>query len=256
MDGLSLRSDLFTVRSHNGGYQHQIDVLLTVVGHLGCHPNLRLTPGNLRRSNKGAPGTNMEGCSGDEPHMAVNAGARVPARVRLLRVVHLHRQHVFACAHMPGQVVVKSGIPIGPAAQRLSVDVDCAVLVDPVEDDIKFFILHGGELELFSVPGDAAGQQAALMAGGMLGFERAFNAPVMGHVQTSPALVGKRGLLGARCVAEMKLPIAVEIFSSDRLREQLCVSCADQRRDGQDSEPHFFSSSFNGNLLCNRASLQ
>ncbi len=58
-----------------------------------------------------------------------------------------------------GQLILKRDEPIGTFAQRMTVDPDFAVIIDPIEVNIHVLaFLHGRDLECFAVPADASRQ--------------------------------------------------------------------------------------------------
>ena len=72
----------------------------------------------------------------DEPNVAINPGARVPARVRLLRVVHPDRHHIAGAeADVGSELVPERAVAVGPLPEGAAVDPDLAVAVHAIELD-------------------------------------------------------------------------------------------------------------------------
>src|SRR6266699_1588381 len=184
--------------------------------------------------------------AGVATYVPVDPGTRVPARVRLLGVVHPHRDHValLPIANMRRQLVAERAIAIRPLAEVLAVDPDLAVAIHAIElDEHDLTGVAGGKCERLPIPGDAAGECATGHARGVLLAERSLDAPVVGQIQPAPGGVGEPRLLRARHVAEMKAPPTIETLGF-ALRQQHqeerehCLSLGSRgRRRGSEPAP-------------------
>src|SRR5204863_5541512 len=141
-----------------------------------------------------------------------DAGAGVPAGVRLLRIVDAHRDHVAgAGTQVRRQLVAERAVAIRPFAEGVPVDPDFAVAIDAVEIDENALPLVGcGHRKCLAVPSDSARQRAAGGTCGVLLAEVALDAPVVGQVQLAPRGVIERRLLRAGDIAKMKAPTVIE----------------------------------------------
>jgi hypothetical protein len=180
-------------------------------------PGLDLHGRNLRRDlgrcDERAPLSNVDPVGDRQPGMPVDARARVPARVGLVGVVHLDREHVLARAEVDvrGEVVPEADVSERPLAEVLAVDPHLAVLIDAVKfnQDLSALVAVG-QAESFSVPADARGQVAPLSPGRLLLAVWPLDAPVVREVQASPACIREARVLRARGVALVEFPIEVE----------------------------------------------
>src|ERR1041385_4341454 len=154
-----------------------------------------------------------------QPNSRWYSGSGIPAGVRLLRVVDADRDDIGRMVlQVWGQLVTERAVPVGPLAEVGAVYPDLAIAIDAIELDVRHPVAvrrpHG---EGLAVPSDTAGQRAAPGAGGILLAERAFNAPIVRHIQAAPAGVVEGNRLRAADIAEMKAPVVIEI---DRLHLQ------------------------------------
>ena len=168
------------------------------------HLNGGLRLGDFLQSVGGTPLRQMRGGRLDEPDVAVDARARVPARVGIPRVVDAHGQHVVLArlVQVGSHVVEKRGVAVGSAAQQVAVQIDLRAVVDAfeVDEDSLTLVLPRREGKMFPVPADAAGQIAC--AGGQLGRHDTLGRPVVGKREAAPLRVvegGKRLGRGRRC---------------------------------------------------------
>src|SRR5713101_2211875 len=131
---------------------------------------------------------------GDEPDMAIDPRPRVPARVRLLRIVHAHRNDVAtAIAEVWGKVVTERAVPVGSLPEVLPVDPHLAVAIDAVEfDEDQLAGIGRRNGERLAIPPHAARQRAAPHARGILFAEFSLDAPVVRHIERAPAGIGER----------------------------------------------------------------
>src|ERR1017187_3086122 len=152
----------------------------------------------------------MQGGCAYQPGVAVDSRAGVPARIRLVGVIHLHGDHVVAGAEdeMRRHVVPERDVAEGAFAEGLAVDPHLAVFKDAFELDEDLPAPGGfGQAKTLAVPADA-GWQAAL--GRLVLAVRPLDAPVVRHVQTAPVDIRKAGFLRPRRVALVELPAEVE----------------------------------------------
>jgi hypothetical protein len=173
---------------------------------------------DLRRGDERAPVFDVDGVGRDEADVPVDAGAGVPARGGLPRVVGADGDDVrLAEVQMFGQLVAEADVTVGPFAKMMPVDPHVAVRHHAVEldEDAALRVLCG-EVEVLAVPADARGQVAAVLARGVLLVERPLDAPVVRHVETAPGRVVELGPLGARPVALEEAPVGVEVHRDAR----------------------------------------
>ena len=240
-------------------------------GGFDVHLNGGLRLGDFLQSVGGTPLRQMRGGRLDEPDVAVDARARVPARVGIPRVVDAHGQHVVLArlVQVGSHVVEERGVAVGSAAQQVAVQIDLRAVVDAFEVDeapTPFPSRGEGCFEMFPVPADAAGQIAC--AGGQLGRHDALGRPVVGKRKAAPLRVveggerlgvfllrhccSRRSVMRRRgrgesrrgrgsergCSLEHEEPLVVESF---RLSERyLCTGL--QRCQDQECEKEFFPS--------------
>ena len=142
-----------------------------------------------------APVTHMDGLCLDEPHMAVDATARVPARVGLVAIVDTHGNDIVATAQIARDVILKRTITIGTESHLLAIDIDGGVHIDPVElDEIKTGVR---DTEVLAIPADTARERSPTRPRRIGSQEVALDGPVMGQVQATPvgvvvSIVGHR----------------------------------------------------------------
>ena len=106
---------------------------------------------------------------------------------------------------------MEGDIAEGALAEVLAIDPDFAVLVDAIEFDGDLAVLvDGGEAEVFAVPAHAGGGVAAGPAAGLGLGEGAFDAPIVGEIESAPGAVGEGGLVGAGGVGLEEFPVEVE----------------------------------------------
>ena len=90
--------------------------------------------------NVDAPMLHMNGIGAGEPYVAVDAAARVPARVGLVAVVNADGHHVAAFTDVGRDVVLEAGVAVGAVAHLLPVHVDRRVHIHAVELQEHFFL--------------------------------------------------------------------------------------------------------------------
>ena len=120
-----------------------------------------------------------------QPDVAVDAAARVPARVGLVAVVDTHGHHVVALMHVGRDIVLEAGVTVGPVAHLLSVHVDGAVHVHAVKLEEKPFwcAVTLWQRERLTVPPYSTRQRTTAGTAGIAFVEVALDGPVVRHVQ-------------------------------------------------------------------------
>ena len=172
---------------------------LVLDGRLHVHG--RAAGRRRRRGDERRPLRHVHRIGRDDADVAVDAGARVPARGGLRGIVGAHGDHVAAAAEhrLRGDLVAEAHVAVGARAQLGAVDVDVGVRHHAVElDEDALALLGGGQREVLAVPADAGGQVAAVAQRRRVLIERALDAPVVRHVQRAPAGVGEGGLIRRR----------------------------------------------------------
>ena len=122
-----------------------------------------------------------------EPYVTINATTRIPARVRLVGVIHSYSHHILALLDVWCDVVLKARIAIGTEAHFLSVYIHGRVHVHTIELDKHFLNLV--EREMLSVPPYSSRQGSSTCTTWVSHVEVALNGPVMGHIELTPETV-------------------------------------------------------------------
>ena len=160
-----------------------------------------------------APLGHAQGRGGGEPHMTIDAAARIPTTVGLVAIIDTNGQDVLSRpVEIGGEVVLEGGVAIGARAQGVAVDIDRGVHIDAVEGDEDAIVGRAcGQAEMLSVPTYAAGKRAATGATGVANMEVAFDSPVVGQGETAPTtvVIGRGGHRGI--VAENKEPVGIKL---------------------------------------------
>ena len=168
---------------------------------------------DLGRGDIGAPVVHVHRVGRDQADMPVDPGARVPARVGLLRVVHPHRDHVARrpVVEVGRQRVAERAVSVRPLPQVMPVDPHFAVAVHAIElDEHQPARVPRGQGEGLAVPAHAAGERSAARAGGIGVAELSLDAPVVRHSEVAPGGIVERRILSVRDVAQVESPGAVE----------------------------------------------
>src|SRR4029077_1467281 len=177
---------------------------------------------------------------GHQTDVAVDAGARVPARVGLLRVVRPYGDDVArrAVAEPRRQLVRERAVAVRPLPQVMPVDPDFAVAIHPVElDEHEPARVPLGYGERLAVPAHAAGQRSAAGTRGIGIAELPLDAPVVRYIQAAPAGVVERRFLSAGDVTQMESPRAVERECRSLPLRRRCERGDEQREQGTTTEP-------------------
>src|ERR1017187_10141221 len=100
-----------------------------MIHHGSLHVHGGLGSSGLRRGDKRGPLLQVHVVHHQQTHMAIDARPGEPARGRLLLVIGAHGEHVLLAGgvEMAGQFVAEAHIPIGPLAERKTVDPNFAV---------------------------------------------------------------------------------------------------------------------------------
>ena len=168
--------------SHGGGG-------LRFIIHADGHVDFGGAGLHARGGHINAPVRDVDGSGLDQPDIAIDAAARIPAG-GAFRVVKTNGDDVVRAEferlcqiHAPGSIAV------GPAARKMAVDPDGRVShrAIHVQADAAALV-RGGNLKMLAVPADAPPRQLAGFAGILL-FERPFDAPIMRQVQQPPLAV-------------------------------------------------------------------
>lgn len=124
-----------------------------------------------------------------QPHVAIQAGARIPA-CRFRRVVEADRELVVAGVQPRRQVDAEAVVAVGPAACKAAVDPDAGIghgAVDVEEDGLT--AVGGRDGKGLAVPGRAPGLQPPHAAVRAARQERAFDRPVVLQAHGAPSAV-------------------------------------------------------------------
>ena len=204
----------------------------------GCGPRQRiahargdLDRGNLcsdlRSGDAGAPLLDVDLTCADEPCVAIDAGARVPTQIRLMRVVHANGDEVRLTAkvEMWAEFIQERNEAVGPRAQMLAIDPHIAALVYAVElKQDAASCIAARKLKGLAIPADA-GRQVGSRASARLRFaEGPADAPVVRQSHRSPASAGELRGLRVGDVPLGKAPPIVEAQSTLAGRSG-CRSC-------------------------------
>ena len=149
----------------------------------------------------------------NQPHIPVDARAGVEAGVGEPRMIYAHGHDIVRprAFHIRGEVTGEAGEAKGPGADELAVDPDLRVVIHAVEFDGHVPAgLRRIKLEVFAIPGDAAGGEA--VAAAVLRAERPLDAPIVRDAERPPLGVGKHGHHGGGEVAPAEEPMGVKIL--------------------------------------------
>ena len=115
--------DLFALRIEQRGFHFRLDGRGGVVFQRGFHPDRGRVAGDLGRRHECPPLRDMHGLVHDELHLAIDARARIPARVVLARV-HVDGHDVgLPGLHEIRRVHAERHVAVIPAAGLLAVDI-------------------------------------------------------------------------------------------------------------------------------------
>src|SRR5438094_3656026 len=131
------RADLPTRPVVNDGTQQHSALVRCCIANGGANADVCRLRAHLWCGDVRAPMIDMHSLGADEPRVAVDAGAGVPARIRLFRVVYPYGEEVArrTVAQVRRELIAEGGVAIWPHAQAMAIDPDLAVPVDAVELD-------------------------------------------------------------------------------------------------------------------------
>lgn len=178
-------------------------------GKLDLDLKLRPVPGNLRRGDEDSVGSDVELVGEDEPGVAVDAGAGIPARGGLGGGVGADGQQVFSGTERIADVAAETGVAVGPAAYFLPIQPDLAVGHHAVEfqpGELGLFF----EFDGFAIPRHTGRQPTTGAAAGSVLLELTGDAPVVRDIDLLPAgavEIDGPGTLGGSL---MKIPAGIQ----------------------------------------------
>ena len=137
----------------------------------------------------------------DQPHVAVNPSARIPAG-RVGWIIQPNRENIFsAWLNKRSQVDRPRSIAIGPTANKLPIQPNRRVSHGAIYFERNLFAgIACGNVKMLPVPADPPPGQLAGFARVFL-LERPFNAPIMRQVEFAPARIVKGKLREAHIAA-------------------------------------------------------
>jgi len=160
-----------------------------------------------------APRRDMHRVGDDQPDVAIDAGARIPARIGLQRIVDAHGDDIRLAvgAQIGRQVVDEGDVAIGPQAQGMTVDPDFAALIDAVElDGDALSAPAAREGDRLAIPADTGDRVAAGPAAGRGLIQWQPKAPVMRQGNRRPVANRKGRILRARMITQTEAPAVIE----------------------------------------------
>ena len=118
----------------------------------------------------------------DEPHVAINSRAGVKTRISVTRMIHAHGDDVVRIPfQIRRQIVFKTNKAKRSRPHKLAVDPNFGMVINAIEfNRHKLVFLRRVDLEMFSIPADAAGHEA--IAAAEFRAERTLDAPIMRHI--------------------------------------------------------------------------
>ena len=131
-----------------------------IVRQVGLHFDLRFGDANHGGGDGSSPVRDVNLLvGGDQPDMAVNAGARIEVRPAAGQVVHKYGKHIVACGiQVRRQIAIEADIPETLVADLGAVQVNLRVLINPVKLHDDFLPGESRrKSEMFPVPADGAG---------------------------------------------------------------------------------------------------
>ena len=200
-------------------------------GALDFGPHVRLFPFGAHEHSVVC---NMRISHGDEPYVAVDSAAGVPAGIRLVGIVTTHRDHIVLTGgvELVRDVVAERTVTVRTRSGRQAVHIDGAVHEDAVELDHRQAAAGSDSFrrrEMLPVPAYASRKCTATGSGRVVLAEFAFYAPVVREMQTAPGSVVESGRSPLRrsgtvelsertagkefrTVAESESPIKIEVL--------------------------------------------
>ena len=155
----------------------------------------------------------------DDPGVAVDARAGVPAGVRITAVIDPHGEHVVALIKIRCHVVKERDVSVGALPEQVPVEVDAAPVVDAFEIDV---VACRGvvDREVLAVPSDASGEVSR--AAGQRRRQGLFDRPVVGQSYACPAAVVVCRMQGRGVVSEPEQPLFAALFGMSEAYLRLC----------------------------------
>ena len=154
-----LARDFFPARvEQNGGEGCLRRIGGIIVLHAGRDADLRVGLGGFRRGDVGSPLRDVNGLSSDEPDMAIEAAAGIPAASGLINI-EPHGEDVFLRTKFCvwGEVVKEAGVAIRMVAEKLAVEVNIRIHVSAIEENGNALPLgRVGQGKSLAVPSYAA----------------------------------------------------------------------------------------------------
>ncbi len=224
---------------------------------LDRHLHRRAVLRDLWSGHAHAPQRHAHAPGGVQPHVAIDARARVPTAVAPL-VADADGQDVLAvAAQVRRQVVGEGGVSVRMIAQQSAVDPDVAVHVDAVEDDLHLAPgRNGGRREALAIPARASHEPAGVAAPlAQFGIERTdprrhhgrspqrvfsvridgpwrkvLHAEIVRQVEGAPGGIVEVRELGSLRVAAEKAPSLVERLATLAGRDRALPGRRDLRR--------------------------
>ena len=127
-----------------------------------------------------APVVNISFLRCHQPHITVDARARIPAAVFLLRIIHAHHYLILSCFYIRCSIHPERRVAIGPSTCLLSIHIHLGIHVHPLEVESHLLALVPlVERQHTSVPSLARGQVATVVARWRLFVKTVQDAPVV-----------------------------------------------------------------------------
>ena len=123
------------------------------------------------------------------PDIAVDTTARIPARVRLLRIVNTYSNDVILALRTEERrdIIAEGAVSIWPRPHLLSIHIDGTIHIDTVKFDEYPFSRRS--YEMLTIPSDTPWQGTTPDTSRMLVGELSFNRPVVRQMQPAPSTI-------------------------------------------------------------------
>ena len=193
-------------RLHRG-----LDLFAGTVAQRGFHRHRSLVIAHLGRCDIGAPMGNIHGPGNVEPHVAIDARARIPARrVILGREPHSNEVGNAVEIQVRREVQAEAYVAVRTPAQLMPVQPHLRIGHSAVELDAEVFSLSAGrKRERLAIPAGAEdGQRAGVRV--ELRIERTFDRPIVGQPDGAPRGIVELWSFGARSFTFVEPPAIVE----------------------------------------------
>ena len=231
--------DGFTVSIEDVGPELDRRLCSALVSYLGRNSDGGACVVHIRRRQVSPPMGDVDRARHREPHVAIDAGAGIPARGVGLRL-QPDREHVLAIPAQVGrQVQREARVAIRPLANLMPVEPDVSVGHGAVELDGEVVALRlGRQHEVFAVPTRARYRQAAGV--GVVGaVEGPFDRPIVWQRERAPLRVVIVRALGARGFAFEEAPVVVEADATLVLKlDEIERGGTGRGRGGKDGGQH------------------